>query len=289
MTIATLLQQTKTPSRTEASLLLCHVLTQKKEFLITHSDDTVSFWQQRAYKRLVKQRTNGTPLAYLVGHKEFYGLDFLVNKHTLVPRPETELLVELALQEQARHADAQTVCIDVGTGSGCIPIAMQANMTVHADVPTVCYATDTSYAALKVAYKNAAKHTARVTFFYGNLLEPVLHRLQGLNDHTHIIITANLPYLTEEQFQNEPSIQKEPKSALVAQDTGLALYKELLTQVQPLVAHVSLPISVFMEIDPGQAERLSGYVKKIFPMGQTHLYKDLTGKNRVLKVQFSCV
>ncbi len=120
--------------------------------------------------------------------------------------------------------------------------------------------------------------------YAGSLLTPIQETLQTLDTTTRLIITANLPYLTEEQFETEPSIQKEPKSALVAADHGLALYKQLLTQVTPLIPNFQFPISLLMEIDPTQAELLTTYIQKILPNATTKVHKDLAGHDRVVHV-----
>ena len=249
----------------EAELLLSHVLKKPKEYIISHPETNVNFFASLKYKRLVKKRCKGLPIAYLIGHKEFFGLDFLVNKYTLIPRPDTEILIEQIKSQP-------TILVDVGTGSGCIPISILKNNQTNA------YATDISKKALKIAKKNAKKHNVNITFLHGNLLEPVFDKIK---EKENIIITANLPYLTEKQFLSEKSIQHEPKSALVAKENGLALYKELLQQIKNLN---SKQIQVFLEIDPSQSNAIIAYIKELFPRAITEIKKDLSNYDRIVIV-----
>ncbi len=254
----------------ESQILLAHVLKKPKEYIIAHPETKVGFFNSFKYKKLVKKRKKGWPIAYLTGHKEFFGLDFLVNKYTLVPRPDTEILVESVI-EKIQNND---VIIDVGTGSGCIPIAILKNCQKIKGV-----ATDISQKTLKVAKENAKKHEVEISFLHGNLLEPVIEKIPK---EKNIIITANLPYLTETQFETEKSIQHEPKSALVAEDNGLKLYKELIRQIQLLEGK---NITAFFEIDPSQSTSLNEYVLGIFPNAVVEIKKDLANCDRIVIVQ----
>lgn len=282
-TIHHILTNTSLP-KSEALLLLAHILEQRKEYILAHKDTQLPLRAYIRYRYLARKRKKHTPLAYLIGHKEFFGLDFFVTKHTLVPRPETELLVTLGMQAYENTPAPQTIFIDIGTGSGCIPISLATYLKRRETAPVVFFATDISMNALKVAQKNANRYAHRITFFHGSLIEPVESTLTGLNTETHIIITANLPYVTEEQYTLEPSIQKEPKSALVAGDQGLALYKKLLEHIPPLIPNFQFPISLFMEIDPTQTKPLSEYITKILPKALIEVHKDLAGHDRVVHV-----
>ncbi len=279
MNIHTILKHS-TP-RLESELLLAHVLQKPREFLVAHDEYIIPKIKEVAYKYLLWKLRRGYPVAYLTGHREFYGLDFLVNKYTLVPRPETELMVELANEKIRKSDDHKITLIDVGTGSACIPISIIRS----SDHPTVTvYATDISRGALKVAKKNAKKHSADITFLHGNLLEPIIKKSSTPNPQSEILITANLPYLTQNQFDSESSIQKEPHSALVANDNGLALYKELLEQIKLLVTTSELRITLFMEIDPDQTAPLTSHCAKQFPHGTIQTHKDLLGHDRIVSL-----
>ncbi len=267
----------------DARILLAHVIKKPIEFLIAHPEYTIGKLDNLKIKRLVKKRAQDIPLAYLTGHKEFFGFDFLVSKHTLVPRPETEVLVEAALKE----IEKGIILIDIGTGTGCIPISILKSSSPWKNSESIfpilqSFAIDISKQALKIAQKNAAAHNVNITFLRGNLLEPVLKNSELLALSSKLIITANLPYLTQEQFDEETSIQHEPHSALVAEDNGLALYKKLLNQIQFLISHFQLHVSAFFEIDPSQAAQLSHYIQSQFPKVEIKTIKDGRENNRVL-------
>ncbi|HBB37975.1 MAG TPA: peptide chain release factor N(5)-glutamine methyltransferase [Candidatus Magasanikbacteria bacterium] len=278
-TISYLLQVASTLiDRLDAELLLAHVLDKPREFLIAHDDEKIGIVATWQFRKLVKKRKNGIPLAYLTGHKEFFGLDFFVNKHTLVPRPDTELMVEEVLQEIKKTRNQEITLIDIGTGSGCIPIAIATSIKQYNNI--TIFAADISKKALKIAKKNANKHNIDITFKHGNLLAPLHSTFCIL--HSEIIITANLPYLTQTQFDEEPSIQHEPHSALVADKQGLALYEELLEQIKTY--HLT-PIT-YLEIDPTQTSQISAIITRIFPHATIEIKKDLSGKDRVVTIIF---
>ena len=285
----------------DVELLLAHILKRSREFIISHPNSQVNFLKIQQFKKLLKKRQQNIPLAYLTGHKEFFGLDFLVNKNVLIPRPETEILVE----EVLKIIKNDDILIDVGTGSGCIPISIVYHCDERSDeiIPIKrevamlhavarndinFFAIDISKSALTVAKQNANKHQTKIKFLYGNLLKPItkyLQYIQQLKQLQHLIITANLPYLTSEQFKNEKSIQQEPKRALIAGKDGLKYYKQLLKQVKSLFINYQLPITLFLEIDPSQTKTIKLLIKKYFPKTKIIIHQDLAGKNRVVKIK----
>jgi release factor glutamine methyltransferase len=275
--------------RLDAEVLLAHVLGQPREFLIAHDTDHVGFFQQLQYKHLVRKRAQNFPASQLMGTKGFFGLDFDVTKQTLIPRPDTEIIVEevlklLPLVGGGREGVTQkeNLCIiDVGTGSGCIPIAI-AKHTTASRLQTTFYASDISKKALRVAKKNAKRHNVDLILKQGNLLEPFYSEIKNLK--SNIVLTANLPYLTEEQFATEPSIQHEPKSALVAEKQGLALYEELLQQIKS-ITHYSVPITLYCEIDPTQSERMRALIHTYLPEATIEIVKDLCGLDRIFAIK----
>ncbi len=278
----------------DAELLLSHVTQKSREFFIAHPEYPVHFFSNLKFSSLVKKRKKNIPLAYLTGHKEFFGLDFLVNKQTLVPRPETEVLVQSVLSEieesKIKNQELRVSVIDVGTGSGCIPISILKTLQKNTvSLPVQTFAIDISKQALKVAKKNAQKNKVGITFFHGNLLEPIIKnpdfaRPGDQPESWPIIITANLPYLTQEQFDTEASIQHEPVSALVAEDHGLALYKKLLEQIHTFDLQ-NTAICLFLEIDPSQSSKIRTCINTLFPQAQVHIMKDLSGNDRVVKIK----
>ena len=267
-------------SQIDFDLLLSYSIHKPKEFVYSHPEYRLSVWQRLRLKYFLFLRKRGYSVAAITGHKEFYGLDFFENKNVLTPRPDTELMVAEAIRimnYELRIKNDQTILIDVGTGSGCIPIAIIKTLA-HKNINT--FATDISGAALRVAKKNARKHNVDIKFFKGNLLTPIKKIINHKSKIINFIITANLPYLTEKQFQSEPSIQREPKNALVAANNGLALYEELFKQIK----NAGLTAIIFLEIDPSQSETIVKIIKRYFPNSNVEIKKDLGGLDRLVKI-----
>ncbi len=296
----------------EIELIKAFVLKKPREFFIAHPEYQVSKLASEQVNKLIKKRTRGIPLAYLLGKKEFFGLNFTVNKNVLIPRPETELMVEKVLQKIKNSKNQEIILIDIGTGTGCIPISIIKTINPTLPSPTrggkgrgfAVFATDISQPALSVAKKNAKKHNVKIKFLHGNLLEPflchpefisgsfpksnLLKSISGekmLKQVQHdIIITANLPYLTPQQLKQEPSIKHEPHLALVAGKDGLKYYRELLKQINILTSDYRLQTTVFCEINPEQTKNIKLLTKKILPQAKITLHQDLAGKNRVVEI-----
>jgi len=271
----------------DAELIIAHVLKKPREFVLAHPEQNTTYTQQNTINKLIKKRVQGIPLAYLTGHKEFYGLDFIVNKYTLIPRPDTELMVSLVLDEIERLKDSKIIMIDVGTGTGCIPISIIQSLN-HSIFKS--FAIDISKPALSVARRNAKLHNVKIKFLHGDLLSPILNS-SFINHYSSIIITANLPYLTPQQFKSESSIQHEPKSALVAGKNGHELYEKLFKQIRqllPACAGRLTPYSLllFIEIDPRQTKTIKQLIKKYLPQAKTTIHKDLAGLDRIVEMKF---
>ncbi|KKR99067.1 MAG: Release factor glutamine methyltransferase [Candidatus Magasanikbacteria bacterium GW2011_GWC2_41_17] len=231
--------------------------------LFAHPEFAPTAKQISHFKKLIARRAKGEPIAYLIGHKEFYGLDFEINKNVLIPRPETELMVEEVVKKIDR---LKIILIDVGTGSGCIPIAILKTI-------------DISPGAIATAKRNAKKHNVKIKFLHGNLLEPMMSQLTQYSKKNKIIITANLPYLTTKQYRASTSIQHEPRLALVADKSGLALYEQLLKQISVLS---KINITLFFEIDPSQARAIIILIKKYLPLAEVKIKNDYAGKKRLV-------
>jgi release factor glutamine methyltransferase len=212
-------KQLKTPTpRLDAEVLLCHVLGKNKAWLLAHDDAVLTDAQIKKYSEAIARRAAGEPLAYIVGSKEFYGRDFVVNKHVLVPRPESESFIELLkeLKNDTTIDGFLHTVIDIGTGSGCLAI------TTKLEFPdTFVTATDTSSAALKVAIANALRYETPVVFKKQSLLTG---DKQGYD-----VILANLPYVPE--AMQDPSIMHEPTKALFSGADGLDHYRALFSQL----------------------------------------------------------
>jgi release factor glutamine methyltransferase len=189
----------------EAEILLSAVLGKNKEYLFSHPEEKVSIWQNFIFQRIINKRLAGYSSAVLVGHKWFYGLDFVVNKNVLVPRPETELMVDEVIKIIKSESLKIKNIVDVGTGSGCIIVSLAKN-TRKIGVDLELYGLDISKKALKIARINAKKNNVDscTHFLYSNLLNNIDKKI--FNEP--VLITANLPYLTSEQVKNSPTIQK---------------------------------------------------------------------------------
>ncbi len=264
----------------ETDMLIGKAIQQDRSFVLAHPEYRPNIWQRIKLFKYIKLFQHGWPFAYIVGHKEFYGLDFFVNKYTLIPRPDSEIIVDIALAELTKNNF--DMLIDVGTGSGCIPIAITKKLQ-QKNITTI--AIDISKKALKIATKNAKRHNADIKFFQGNLLEPII-KTKPLTTDKKCLITANLPYLTQSQFDLEPSIQREPRVALIADSMdGLTLYQQLFTQLKLLSSTISQPLTVIIEIDPRQHDKIIELAKKYFPNAKTEIKKDLSNKYRVLVIK----
>lgn len=263
----------------DADILLAESLKKNTAFVAAHPEYHLTPSEYFRFRWFIFHRKRGYSVAAIVGHKEFCGLDFIVNRHTLIPRPDTEVLVESALAK----ITADSVLVDVGTGSGCIPISILKKTAVR---PAWTYAIDISVAALRIAKKNALHHGVAIQFLRGNLLQPVLKIFNfQFSIFKSLIITANLPYLTLEQAQSEPSLRREPMTALVAKEGGVALYRELFTQIQRLPCQ--RPITILCEIDPRQNESMMVLIKNFFPNASLEIKKDLAGLDRLIIITLS--
>ncbi len=268
----------------DIELILAWVLQRDRGYLLAHFDQKISPIQKLRLKYAIFAYNRGWSIAHITHHKEFFGLDLYVNRHTLIPRPDTETLVDQALTILETTApDTPATVIDVGTGSGCIPIALGKK----SPRPLTLLATDISRGALRVAKKNAKKHAVPITFFRGNVLEPLISEVQKIPQDETIIITANLPYLTHEQFESEQSIQKEPYTALVAEEGGLALYRIMLSHIKEALKDKRHHLHLLFEIDPSQAELAAELVSIYFPKARVALTQDIGGRPRVVTAHLS--
>lgn len=264
--------------------LLSLALKKTKEYIFTHPEYSLSVSETLRFFYFLWMYRRGYSVAVLRGSKEFCGLEFYVTKHTLIPRPDTEIMVEAACEYINRLQQTTIILIDIGTGTGCIPISILKKCS---DQKIIALATDSSAAALRTAQKNSQAHRVILTLLKGNLLTPFFnqHPDPKLLSEAAIVITANLPYLTQEQFESEPSIQREPKSALVANENGLALYRELLEQIKNnLLPLYKNKVTLYFEIDPSQSSLILSIIKKCLPSASSEIDKDFSGHNRLVTI-----
>jgi release factor glutamine methyltransferase len=279
----------------ETEILAAFLLNKTRESILSHPEIQVSPIFCKQIKSLEKKRLANFPLAYLTGQKEFYGLGFRVNRNVLVPRPETELMVEYILDilkqriNELRNSEAESsdddtlpLIIDVGTGSGAIIISLASelrNFSINNFNNYQFIASDISPDAINIAKDNAKKHqlNTNIKFYRGDLLKPISKLLTNKD----LIIAANLPYLTPSQVKGSLSISREPKLALVAGQDGLKYYREIFKQLQK-IKYKSLII--FCEIDPSQAKSISILAKDIISGAKLEIIPDLSGRDRFLKL-----
>ncbi len=285
----------------DLEILISFVIGKPKEFILTHPEYKLNKSEENKLKKLIKKKLTGEPIAYLVGEKEFYSLNFKINKKVLVPRPETELIVEKTLELietiYLTNSKKPIIIIDIGTGSGCIIVTLAKFLSYYRSLTFKFYATDISSQALSIAKTNAKLHNVKqkINFFYGNLLQPFtdnpklfnyFKRLKNLKQSL-IIITANLPYLTPKQIKNSPTIQSEPRLALDGGRDGLKYYRHLIKQLKK-PPFTDLSWAAFLEIDPSQKKKIKELIKKELTVREIKFYPDLAGYTRVAKIQKFC-
>jgi release factor glutamine methyltransferase len=253
----------------ELEALLALAWHKNIEYLYKHPEKVLARSTIEAFDHLLKKRLANWSLAYLQGYKEFYGLKFLVTKETLIPRPESELLVDEALKYLKTTKNPNIV--DIGTGTGCLILSIAKNYVGEAN----WLATDLSSPALKIAQTNARKIGSKnkVKFLKSNLLNKVPAQKFDL-------IIANLPYLTPRELK-EPSIKKEPRLALWGGREGLDYYQKLFLQLPNYLASKYL---ILLEINPEQEKNITLIIKKSLPQAKIEWLKDLAGHVRVVKI-----
>jgi release factor glutamine methyltransferase len=250
----------------ELELLLSFVLKMERVFLFINHQQELSSNDYQKYQKLSKKLFSGWPLAYLIGEREFYGRSFLVNQSTLIPRPESEMIIDLVKEESKKYPKA--TIIDIGTGSGCLIISLAKELGTDYNY----YGLDISSKALAVAKKNTKKHEVKINFKTSNLLSD-LPKQAG-----KVFFLANLPYLTKEQVKNELSIKKEPKSALISGKDGFKDYRYLFKQLSK--RSDLKDFYLIIEIDPSQKELAIKELQKYLPEKKVKIIKDLRKKNR---------
>ena len=264
-------------SNLDAELLLVHALGITRAQFHAHPQSQLSPTELVRYRQLIERRARREPVAYIVGHKEFYGLDLFVDERVLIPRPETELLVEKAIEVSQR----QSVVADVGTGSGAIAVSLAVHLP-----QALVYATDASPAALEVAARNCRRHSVedRIHLLQGHLLEPLPEPID--------LIVANLPYVSRAELaQLPPEISHyEPREALDGGPDGLDCIRRLLTlrQAQDVAqagGHLKSRGIVLLEIGATQGEAVVALARRNFPAARVQIAQDYAGLDRAVIVE----
>jgi len=253
-----------------ALVLLAHVVQRPKTWLLAHPEAHLSKTQADQLEGLLQRLEVGEPLPYLVGTQEFFGLEFEVNPSVLIPRPETEIMVETALAWLQEHPSARNG-IDVGTGSGCIAISLVSNCP---DLNML--ATDLSETALNVATKNAQKHNVadRISFSLSDLIPEDPQPVD--------LVCANPPYIPTEKLVEVNSLPWEPSLALDGGESGLDLISKLL---EKLPAFLNNPALILLETEATLGAQTLQLAKRNFPNAEVSLHKDLFERDRMVRIE----
>jgi release factor glutamine methyltransferase len=257
-------------ARLDAQILLCHVLQVDKAYLIAHDDDALSDDEQAQYGALIERRAKGEPIAYLIGSKGFYDLEFIVTPDVLIPRPETEHLIESALTWAKKQA--AIIASDVGTGSGAIAVTFAKQLP-----QAIVHAVDISPKALEIARKNAEKNQVSVNFHEGYLAKPLIE--QGIKVN---LLMANLPYIGSDEMTNLEVAKTEPHLALDGGADGLDLVRELLRQLPDLCLPDAL---ILLEIGAEQGQAVLDFANETLSPKKAFVLKDYAGHDRVVRIE----
>lgn len=231
----------------DCELILINAMEIERTFLHAHPEQVITPKQLRLINRMLKKRLKNIPMSYILKYKEFYGRKFFTDKAVLIPRPESEDIIDIVklICRQSSFKNADITLVDIGTGSGCLGI------TAKLEVPRLeVTLSDISVDALRIARFNAVKLRAELDIVNGDLLE-------NINERPDIII-ANLPYVDKSWYRS-PETDYEPAKALFAKDNGMALIKKLVRQAEHLQRAGSY---VILEADPRQHDVLTNYAQK---------------------------
>lgn len=257
--------------RLEVEILLAYAINQDRVYLFAHQDEIISGESLNILREACMRRTKREPLAYIIGHKEFYGLDLTVTPEVMIPRPETELLVDEALNLCLGASDSPNLVVaEPGTGSGAISIALAKQLD-----NVRIYSSDISDGALSIAEINVSKFNVedKVTLLKGNLLS-------ALPEPPDLIV-SNLPYIPSRRIPFlQPEIDWEPTLALDGGEDGLDLIRHLIH----VARHIETLRDIILEIDCSQAKALKTIVLGEIPTASIEVIKDLSGLDRVISI-----
>jgi len=254
----------------EAQALLAHVLDKPRAWVIAHPEAILTADQANSFSFILERRLDSEPLPYLLGHWEFFGLRFKVTPNVLIPRPETELLVEKALTWLRAHPSSR-LAVDVGTGCGCIAISL-AHLVNNLQV----VALDLSRPALQVAQQNTYDHQVqdRVHLVQTSLLVS----LEGKFD----LVCANLPYIPSSTLTELEVVRHEPRQALDGGPDGTNYISPLLEDAPRWLAPGAL---LLLEIEAGLGESVPQIARRFLPTAEIQLFQDLSGHPRLVQVE----
>ena len=259
-------------ARLEAEVMLMNVMRLQRHDLFSQQETEVSPQQEQMLAQILERRLKREPLAYILQYKEFYGVNLLVNPNVLIPRPETECMVEHALFMALMGMETpELVIADVGTGTGAIAI----NLALHLPAARI-HAVDIEDPVLDVAAYNIRAHNVadRVFLGKGDLLEPIPEPVD--------LILANLPYIPTGRLPNlQPEVRWEPQLALDGGPEGLDLIRRLLEQAPGKLKDHGI---ILLELDPEQVPAVEAMAREIFPEAETSVEKDLSQRDRIFVI-----
>lgn len=264
-----------TSKQLESRILLASILKTTQEGLLIRYNEPISQEEEKTFYEHIKCRKALEPIAYIVGKKEFYGRDFIVNKHVLIPRPETELIIDrVVLEYQKNFADKEVTILDLGTGSGAIAVTL-ATLIPQAKIVAI----DISDEALALAAENAKLHDAiaQIQFIKSDWYS-------NLSGKKFDFIISNPPYISPDNkiYMAQETILYEPEQALFAVENGLINYRKIIFELNNFLKNEN---KVFLEIGFNQAEDVINILKE-YPFTEIVISKDLSGHNRVIEFRF---
>lgn len=267
----------------DASVLLANIVNKPRTWVMAHPELTLTSEQQKQLDATLARLENGESFPYVLGHWEFFGLDFEVTPDVLIPRPETELLVEKAIAWLQQSPGRKTIA-DIGTGSGAIAVSLAVNIP-DAEI----LATDISPNALQVAKRNAEKHRLRdrIVFVECDLLPD--HKQLTADSSSFIfrppsldLICANLPYIPTQTLNRLPIFGREPTVALDGGEDGLDIFRNLLNIIPDWIEPHAL---ILLEIEATLGTQTRDLARNTFNTADIILHQDLTGRDRLLEIQ----
>jgi release factor glutamine methyltransferase len=267
--LASRMEKTSETALLDSQNLLAHLLDRPRSWVLSHPELPLTRSRIAVLEELTSRLEAGEPLPYVLGRWEFFGLEFEVTPGVLIPRPETEMLVELSLAWLCERPECRHVA-DVGTGSGCIGIALAVNVPdLHVE------AMDISPVAVEVARRNAAYHEVggRMVITCGDLF---------LEYSNFNLVVANLPYIPTGDLKKLPIYGREPNIALDGGADGMVLIRRLLLETP---AHLLPGGLLLIEIEASEGLAALSFARGIFPEAQIRLHKDLAGHDRLLEIQ----
>jgi release factor glutamine methyltransferase len=253
----------------DVQLLLAHVTRKSRTWVVGHLEEELSAVDAQLFQALVSERERGVPLPYLLGWWEFYGRRFKITEEVLIPRPETELLVEAGISFLKKNPDKNSVA-DIGTGSGCIATSLAAELGIIEIIGT-----DISIDALAIAKENAVEHGVLTNIQFVQM--DLVNAVKGPVD----FVCANLPYIPTLDLERLEVGKWEPSAALDGGAEGMKYIRDLLIDLPRIVRHGGL---ILLEVESSKGQMVMKLAEKYFPYAEIGIEKDLAGWDRMVSV-----